>query len=258
MAGHHDVMTAVLVTGGTGTLGRVLVPLLLGRYDDVRVLSRRADPRLPAGVSAWPGDVRTGVGLGAAVEGCTVVVHAASSPRRQARETEEAGASNVAAAARRTSAHLVYISIVGVDRHRLPYYRAKWAAERVIADSGAAWTVLRATQFHELIAGFLDRGIFIRTRHLRFQPVDVSEVATRLVELAAGPAQGLVADFGGPEVLGIRELADARREATGRRTRLVPVPAVGSLADYDAGRHLTPEHRSGHRTWAQWLADRGR
>jgi uncharacterized protein YbjT (DUF2867 family) len=102
-------------------------------------------------------------------------------------------------------------------------------------------------------------GTFIRTRHLRFQPVDVGEVADRLVELAAGSPQGLTADFGGPEILGIRELAVARREITGRRTRLVLVPALGAtLADYDAGLHLAPDHRMGTRTWREWLADRVR
>jgi uncharacterized protein YbjT (DUF2867 family) len=250
-------MAAVVVTGGTGTLGRVLVPKLLAQGHGVSVLSRRSAPRLPPGAVACLGDVRTGDGVEAAIEGAGVVIHAASSPRRQARETEESGARTVAAAARRTGAHLVYVSIVGVDRHRFPYYRAKYAAEQIVAGSGADWTVLRATQFHELIDTVLGRGVFIRTRHMRFQPVDVGEVAARLVELAGEPAQGLAPDFGGPEVLGIGELADTRREVTGRRTRLLPVPVLGgALADYDAGHHLTPQHRSGVRTWREWLSAR--
>ena len=249
-------MAAVLVTGGTGTLGRALVPLLVSAYDEVRVLSRRSAPRLADGAAAWTGDVRTGAGVDAATEGVQAVIHAASSPRRDARETEEEGARHVAAAARRAGAHLLYVSIVGVDRHRFPYYRAKYAAEQVVAGSGADWTVLRATQFHELIDQFLSGRAFVRTRHLAFQPVDVGEVAARLVELAAVPAQGPAPDFGGPEILGIRELAEARRDVTGRRTRLVPVPALGFLADYDAGRHLAPDHRCGTRTWRQWLAER--
>lgn len=249
-------MAAVVVTGGTGTLGRVLVPKLLAQEHDVRVLSRRSEPKLPRGVEARRGDVRTGEGVEAAIDGADVVIHAASSPGRHARETEESGTRLVAAAARRVGAHLLYMSIVGVDRHRFPYYRAKYAAELAVEASGADWTVLRATQFHELIDLFLRRGMFVRTRHMRFQPVDVGEVADRLVELVVAPAQGRVPDFGGPEVLGIRELADTRREVTGRRTRLVLVPALGgALADYDAGLHLTPEHRAGVRTWREWLGD---
>lgn len=246
-------MASILVTGGTGTLGRAVVPLLLDAGHDVRVLSRQASPRLRDGVVGRQGDVLTGAGVEAAVDGSDVVIHAASNPRRQARETEEAGARHVAAAAKQAGAHLLYVSIVGVDRHRLPYYRAKLAAERIVADSGADWTVLRATQFHELIDMFLSRGIFIRTRHLRFQPVEVRDVAARLVELTKGPAQGLAPDFGGPQVVSIRELAETRYAATGQRTRLLPLPAVGFLADFDAGRHLTPDHRAGSGTWQQWL-----
>ena len=246
-------MATVLVTGGTGTLGRALVPQLTAAGHTVRVLSRRQSPCVPADVEAWQGDMLTGAGIAAAVDGADVVIHAASNPRRRVRETEESGARHVSAAARASRAHLLYVSIVGVDRHRFRYYRAKVAAERIIAESGAPWTVLRATQFHDLIDFALARDWFIRTRHLRFQPVDVGEVAGRLTDLAAGPPAGLVAEFGGPEVLSIRELAEMRYAATGRRTRLVPVPALGFLADFDAGRHLTPDHRAGQRTWRDWL-----
>jgi len=248
------VMATVLVTGGTGTLGRALVPQLLAAGHEVRVLSRRESPRLPPGVAARRGDVRDAAAVTAAAEGADVVIHAASNPRRDARETEEAGARHTSAAALAGRAHLVYVSIVGVDRHRFPYYRAKLAAERIIAESGAGWSTLRATQFHELLDAALGARVFIRTRHLSIQPVDVGDVARRLVEIAAGPPLGLAPDFGGPEVLSMRELAESRRAATGRRTRLLLVPAIGFLADFDAGRHLTPDHRAGTRTWRQWLA----
>jgi uncharacterized protein YbjT (DUF2867 family) len=246
-------MATVLVTGGTGVLGRATVPLLLDAGHEVRVLSRRSAPPLPEGVTAYAGDVRTGAGVDRAVDGCDVVVHAASNPRRKVKETEVEGARHVARAARDTGAHLVYVSIVGVDRHRYFYYRAKHAAEQEIARSGAEWTVLRATQFHDLIAMFLGTGWFFRTPQLRFQPVDVADVAARLAGLVAAPEDGLLADFGGPEVLSIEDLVTVRQAVTGRRTRLMPVPRVGPFADFDAGRHLAPEHRDGTTTWRQWL-----
>lgn len=246
-------MAVVLVTGGTGTLGRAVVPLLLAAGHDVRVLSRRSAPTVPAGVTALSGDVRTGAGVGPATEGADVVIHAASSPRRRARETEVEGARHVATAARAAGAHLVYVSIVGVDRHRYSYYRAKRAAEVVVAESGANWSVLRATQFHDLLELFFRSGWFFRTPRLRFQPVDVTEVARRLCDVALGTPSGLVADFGGPEVRTVRQLVEERRELTGSRTRLVRVPARGFLADFDAGLHLTPDHRDGTITWRDWL-----
>ena len=247
-------MATVLVTGGTGTLGRAVVPLLVAAGHGVRVLSRRADPKVPSGVQAFAGDVRTGSGVERAVAGCDVVIHAASNPRRQVKETEVEGARHVAAAARGVEAHLVYVSIVGVDRHRYFYYRAKYAAEHVVAESGARWSVLRATQFHDLLDMVLGSGWFIRTPELRFQPVAVDDVARRLVEVALGEPVGLAPDFAGPEVLGIEEIAAARQEIRGRRTRLVRVPRFGFLRDFDNGLHLAPDHRAGATTWRDWLS----
>jgi uncharacterized protein YbjT (DUF2867 family) len=251
-------MADVLVTGGTGTLGRRLVPRLLAVGHQVRVLTRRpSHAGLPPDVRLVTGDVRSGAGLAAAIEGVHVVVHAASSPLRRMRETEVAGTGLVAAAARDAGAHLIYVSIVGVDDHRYPYYRAKLAAERVVADSGAGWTVQRATQFHELLDFVLGKRVFLRTPRLAFQVVDAGEVADRLVELTFATPQGRAADFGGPEVLSVVELNAVRTDITGKRARLLPVPPIGWLADFDRGAHLAPERRAGKVTWGDWLRARG-
>jgi uncharacterized protein YbjT (DUF2867 family) len=249
-------MATVLVTGGTGTLGRAVVPLLLADGHEVRVLSRRAAPTVPGEVQTYAGDVRTGIGVNQAVDGCDIVIHAASNPRRQVKETEVEGARHVAAAARAVDAHLVYVSIVGVDRHRYFYYRAKYAAEHVVAESGARWSVLRATQFHDLMDMFLGAGWFFRTPNLRFQPVAVDDVAQRLVEVATTEPQGLAPDFGGPAILSVEELVGVRQEIRGRRTRLVRAPRLGLFRDFDAGLHLAPEHCNGRTTWGSWLSSR--
>jgi uncharacterized protein YbjT (DUF2867 family) len=98
--------------------------------------------------------------------------------------------------------------------------------------------------------------VFISTPNLAFQVVDAGEVSTRLADLAqAGPA-GRAPDFGGPEIRRITDLARTRREITGRRARLVRVPRVGPVADFDRGLHLAPEHLDGRITWEQWLHGR--
>src|SRR5947209_15471757 len=124
-------MATVLVTGGSGVLGSYLVPKLQARGHEVRALSRH-----PVGPNAVRGDVRTGEGIEAAAAGCEAVVHAATNLRR-ARETEVEGTRHVVDAARAAGAHLIYVSIVGCDRHRLPYYKAKWEAEQVVEASQA-------------------------------------------------------------------------------------------------------------------------
>jgi uncharacterized protein YbjT (DUF2867 family) len=236
-------------------LGRLLVPQLVARGHRVVVFARGAGA-VAAGVEAVRGDVRSAGDVARAAEEVDAVVHAATSPRRHARTVEVSGVRNVLAAVGGSGAHLVYVSIVGVDRHRFPYYRAKWEAEQRVSSSAVRWTILRATQFHELLDGFLGGRLFVRTPSLAFQVVDAREVAARLIELVeAGPA-GRAPDFGGPEVLGIRELAAVRREVVGRAARLVPLPRLGLLADFDDGLHLCPHQRAGRTTWREWLGSR--
>jgi len=248
-------MARILVTGGTGTLGSLVVSRLVAGGDEVRVLSRAAG-RAPEGATRWVGDVRTGAGLRDAFAGADVVVHAASNPRRRVRETEVAGTANVLAAARASSSHVIYVSIVGVDRLRVPCYRAKRAAEELVESYDGGWDVLRATQFHDLLARFFSYGVFFRTPNLAFQPVDPGDVADRLVTLAGSRALGHATDLGGPEVLGIRELVETKRRCDGKATRLVRAPAVSWLADFDRRLHCTPEHADGTRTWEQWWRSR--
>jgi uncharacterized protein YbjT (DUF2867 family) len=243
----------VLVTGGTGMLGSHLVPRLVARGHETRVLSRHVAAPEGAAWSAVKGDVRSGEGVREAAAGCDAIIHAATSPRRRARATEVEGARPVAEAARAEGAHLVYVSIVGVDRHRFPYYRAKYAAEEVVRASGARWTIQRATQFHDLLDLFLSYPLFPVTKNMAFQPVDAGEVSERLIDLVeTGPA-GCASDFGGPEILSARAIAEIRERVTGKRARLMPAPRLWALRDFDDGLHLCPDFKAGTIRWEDWV-----
>ncbi|MFD4830090.1 SDR family oxidoreductase [Streptomyces uncialis] len=240
-------MTTMLVTGGTGTLGRLVVERLRDAGHEVRVLSRSSQP--------YAVDLVKGTGpLDDAVTGAEVVVHCASG-----RRGDEAAAWNLIEAARRAGVrHLVYISIVGVDRVPFGYYRAKHAVEGRIASSGLGWTVLRATQFHDLVLTLLTAlarpPVMFVPAGVSDQPVEVREVADRLAELAAGEPAGRVPDLGGPQVLEFRELAAAYQAAGGRRRRIVPVRLPGKLVGaLRSGAHLTPERAVGRVTFAEFL-----
>src|SRR5438105_6742068 len=147
-------MQHILITGGTGTLGRLVVPRLRDAGCTVRVLSRRGR-EAGEGIEFVTGDLATGEGIEAAVEGVEIIVHCAGSSKG-----DEGKALNLVRAASRAGArHLVHISVVGadripvvsgVDRAMFGYFGSKLAAERAVADSGLPWTTLRATQFHDL------------------------------------------------------------------------------------------------------------
>jgi uncharacterized protein YbjT (DUF2867 family) len=151
--------------------------------------------------------------------------------------------------------------VVGVDRVPFRYYRAKLEAERLVEGSRLPWTILRTTQFHDLILRLLATlaraPVLLLPRGLRFQPVDTREAAERLVALALGRPAGRVADLGGPQVLTVQELASSYLRAAGRRRPVVRVHVPGAAArGFLAGGHLCPEHPDGKRTWAEFLAAR--
>ncbi|GAA5034885.1 SDR family oxidoreductase [Streptomyces siamensis] len=244
-------MTTILVTGGTGTLGRLVTARLRADGHDVRVLSRHTEP--------YAVDLREGgAGLDAALAGVDTVVHCASSPRGG---DERAAAHLIAAARKAAVSHLVYISIVGVDVVPLGYYRAKLAVEKQIEESGLGWTILRATQFHDLVAQVLGSlakmPVLLLPAGVSDQPVEVAEVADRLAALSLGAPAGRVDDMGGPEVRGFRSLADAYLRATGRRRPLVDVRLAGkTYRAFRTGGHLAPDHAVGKGTFEEYLEAR--
>ncbi|ANP53853.1 uncharacterized protein YbjT (DUF2867 family) [Streptomyces griseochromogenes] len=244
-------MTTILVTGGTGTLGRLVTERLRADGHEVRVLSRHAQP--------YAVDLREGgPALDTALAGVETVVHCASSTRGG----DEAAADHLIAAARRAGVrHLVYISIVGVDRVPFGYYRSKLAVERRIEESGLGWTVLRATQFHDLLVtlfqGLAKPPVVLVPAGVPDQPVEVAEVADRLAELAVGAPAGRVPDMAGPEVRSFDSLARAYLRATGRRRAVANVPLFGkTYRAFRAGGHLAPDEAVGKGTFEDHLARR--
>lgn len=250
-------MPDILVTGGTGTVGRHVVDRLAASGYDVRVLTRRAVPASSAGVRQMVGDVRSGPDVERAASGVDAIVHLATSPAWRPVSTETLGMRNVVAAAQVTRAHVVYLSIVGTDRVRFPYYRAKLAAEEILTTSTVPWTLCRSTQFHAGLDHFLGARLWPATPNQRFQPIDETEVAAHLAELVAGGPRGCTAELGGPEVLALREVVEQRRRIAGRRTVLIRAPPISALRELDAGALLAPDRRVGTITWAAWLARAG-
>lgn len=247
-------MRTILVTGGSGTLGRPVVEDLRGNGHRVYSLSRHPSPKDPFSFAV---DLRTGAGLARAMRGVDTVVHCASTPTGGDIES----ATHLIHAAREAGVtHLVYISIVGVDQVPMGYYRDKYTVERALEVSGRGglgWTVLRATQFHNMIrrvcAG-VARSPLMPVPDVDVQPIDVGEVASRLAHLAAGDPAGRVPDMGGPRVESFPDLAQAYLDSVGRRRRILPLRLPGpTFAAYRAGLHLAPEHAVGRTTFEEFL-----
>ncbi|NUS09968.1 MAG: SDR family oxidoreductase [Streptomyces sp.] len=248
----------VLLTGGTGTLGRHVLPLLREAGRTVRVLSRQARASDDDGVSYVTGDLGEPGDATAAVAGTSTIVHLAG-----ATKGDEVTTGNLvrAAVADGGVEHIVFISVIGADGVPLGFLRSKLAAEQAVAGSGLPYTVLRAAQFHDLALtmakGMAKLPVVPVPGAIRLQPVDVRDVAARIAQLALGAPAGRVPDLAGPTVYPLADLVRSYLTATGRRRPLLPVPLPGKAGRaYRTGANLTLDGDHGARTWEDFLAAR--
>ncbi|WP_031079987.1 SDR family oxidoreductase [Streptomyces sp. NRRL WC-3549] len=242
----------IAVAGGTGTLGGAVVDELRKRGHHVRVLSRRS--------AEHPVDLTTGEGLAGALADCDVAVDASNStsPKR-ARATLVDGSRLLLAAEEKAGVgHHVAVSIVGCEKVPIGYYRTKVAQERVVESGPVDWTTVRATQFHELVAGVLAplaRSGLHPLPKARLQTVASAEVARAVADVAERPALRGRVEVAGPEIEDLRDLALQWRAA--HRSRVLPLPVmlpgpVGRALRAGALTTDRPDVR-GTLTFGQWL-----
>src|SRR5579864_2355140 len=218
----------IVVTGGTGGLGRRVVARLRDRGRNVRVLSRHSRDQ-HEGVEYMAGDLVTNQGVAEAISGAEIVVHCAGLGKIK---EDTAQAQNLVAVAKRFGVrHLVGISVVGaervpvrsaVDRSMFAYFASQRAKELVIEKSGLPWTNLRATQFHDgfilaMVQAMSKMPIVPVPSGTRFQPVDADEVAEALVELVLGAPVGHAPDLAGPKIYDSESLLRSYLVAIGTR-----------------------------------------
>lgn len=246
----------ILVTGGTGTLGRQVVPLLRDAGQRVRVLSRHEHPA-SEGVEYVTADLLANEGVERAVAGAETILHLAGGPKGDVEATRNL----VRAAAEAGARHLVLISVIGADRVPVGYFRMKHGTEAAVAASGIPWTTLRAAQFHDLVLMVLRKMAKLPAvpapKQVRLEPVDARDVAARLAELALGAPAGLVPNLPGPTVYTAPDLVRSYLRATATRRPVLPLPLPpGPGRVYREGGNLAAEGVTrGTRSWEDFLRE---
>jgi uncharacterized protein YbjT (DUF2867 family) len=259
----------ILVTGGTGHLGRDLVGQLLGKGRRVRVLARL--PGDDPSVEWARGDLSTGAGLREAMAGVTTVVNAATfSPIAQRggfrlsdffttpSAVDVDGTSRLLQECRRAGVrHFLHVSIVGLSEESasLPYNKVKLQGENLVRESGLPWSVVRAGPFYYLLARLLAS---MRWMPWWFLPdgvmdaVDTADVASYLIECIDDGRLGMREEIGGPQALPLPELArqylrarQLSRHVTGFHVAPRTAARLG-LAEARGRKGITP--------WSDWLA----
>lgn len=246
----------ILVTGGTGTLGRHVVPRLHEAGCAIRVFSRRPHDSTD-GIEYVVGDLRKDQGIEAGVDGTIIILHLAGASKGD----DVATRNLMRVASRAGTRHVVYISVIGANRMPVGYYRSKLAAEQAVVDSGVPWTILRAAQFDDALLKVVQQMTKVPVipvpTGVRFQPVATSEVAARLVELALGSPAGAVPDLAGPRIYGMADLLRAYLRARGKHRLMLPLRLPGKAGRaFRSGANLAPDQAVGRRTWEDFLGER--
>jgi uncharacterized protein YbjT (DUF2867 family) len=246
----------IVVIGGSGLIGKKLIPLLRERGHEA--------------VSASPSsgvNTLTGEGLAEALKGTQVVVDVSNSPSFEDKavlEFFETSTRNILAAeAAAGVGHHVALSIVGADR--LPdsgYMRAKVAQERLIKGGKVPYTIVRATQFFEFlgaIAGPGAEGGTVRLPEAPMQPLAADDVAAALAEIAVGPPANATLELAGPEAQSIAAFVRRALAAGGDTRTVVADPQARYFGAALDARGLTPDGanpRIGPTRFEEWLSRR--
>jgi len=244
----------IVVIGGSGLIGKKLVPLLRGRGHEA--------------VSASPSsgvNTLTGAGLGEALAGADVVIDVTNSPSWEDRavlEFFETSTRNILAAeAAAGVGHHVALSVVGADR--IPdsgYMRAKVAQERLIQGGKVPYTIVRATQFFEFLGGIAGSGAdggTVRVPDAPMQPLAADDVAAALADVAVAPPANATLELAGPEAQSIAAFVRRALAAGGDTRTVVADPQARYFGAALDARGLTPDGanpRIGPTRLEQWLS----
>ncbi len=234
----------VLVTGGTGVIGRAAVPELVRQGHGVRLLSRNPaddEKQWPDGVEYWPANITDQDALRGCAEGCDVVLHVVGimdeSPPALTYETVNVeGTRNIVREAERCKVgRVIYVSSLGAEAGTSPYHRSKRRAEEIVRGFAGGWIILRPGNVYgpgdDVVSLLLT---MVRTLPVvpvigsgddKFQPIWVDDLAAALLEsVRRTDLHGRVLELAGEEQTSLNEMLDQLCEITGRSPARVPIP----------------------------------
>lgn len=193
----------IAVIGGTGLIGSKVVAMLAEHGHDAIAASPAS------GV-----DTLTGAGVAEVLTGADAVIDVSNSPSFEERSVMSfftTSTNNLLLAANRAGIrHYVALSVVGTNRlSESPYFRAKIAQERLIADAGLPYSIVHATQFFEFVTSIADSATIdgeVHLAHVGMRPMAAADVAAAVARaVEAEPVNGVI-EVAGPEEWALDDL----------------------------------------------------
>ena len=251
----------VLLTGGTGRLGKKLIQAINTLDFSLDVLTRVSVPAPNTGVGYVTADLTDRTSLtGALNRNYDVVVHCASNPR-ESESVDVNGTQNLLRAlGGRNVKNFIYLSIVGVDKTDYRYYQSKMKAEESIAASGIPYSILRVTQFHDfvrerILADGGDSEISWIPAGLKFQSIDLGDVVKKILLLVKGQPTYSISQIGGPEVLSVEDMIRDYQTIVSRDKNFEMTTSLNDFQKlFASGINLCPNNRWGSCAWRDYLS----
>lgn len=236
----------ILVTGGTGFVGRHLIARLRKEGTPVRAVVRdpsKAQGLKDIGVEVVPGDVADKPSLEAAAAGVERVIHLVGIIQEGRgftfRSVHVEGTGNMLAAAKKAGVMQFFFQSALGSRPdaRSGYHKTKWEAEELVRRSGVPFTILRPSLIYgpgDLFTVRLSEMMrlspvlpVIGSGRSKVQPVFIDDVAACIVKaVASGAFLNRAYEIGGPEQLTYEEVTRAIAEAMGIRRPVLHLPML--------------------------------
>ena len=233
----------VLVTGGTGVIGEGLIPELLSRGHEVRLLTRGAGDAVrewPRGVEPFSADLTQPEQLTGAADNCDCIIHISGivdeSPPDVTYEKVNVGGTRhlLAEAGRAGDPKFVFISSLGADRGLSDYHVSKRAAEALVEKYGGPWVIIRSGNVYgpgdDVISKLLS---MLRTlpavpvigdgKH-EFQPVWHADLGKAIARAVEGDIATGVYEVSGSDKTSADDLLNRLEQITDRHPIRIPVP----------------------------------
>ena len=246
----------ILITGGTGLLGKTVCQILDSKGITYQIASHQ---QLRPDNSVFM-DLRTGEGMQNAVRDKSVILHLASDKKHP--DNDVYGTAHLLNSLKKQALcpHFIYISIVGVEELAMPYFKQKVQIEQMVIKSGLPYSIVKATQFHEYIdsqlTSFFRFGIGLLPKNILVQPVSVVSVANVLADLCMSGATYEIQSLGGPEVLKLEELASQWLQHRKESKKYLPLPLWGKSGKKLKDGVLTyPQKKLKGVNWSSWLKE---
>lgn len=268
-------MAKILVTGGTGVLGKAVSKIFLDKQIDFIVGSRNQDTKnynndnTASNVNVkWVRmDLTKNDGLNKFIpDDIDTILHLASIPTQKidGQPGDIVLARNLLnSIPKKNIKHFIYCSIVGIDKIPFAYYQGKLECERLIKESDIPYTILRATQFHDFIDAIISKmvslPIGIVPKALKVQPIQVEAVAMELVKINEGSPLNRTYDIGGPKTYDFGEITTSLLQARNQQKLVLNFPVIGKvMRTFTDGYNTCDSVSSNSNTWEEYLSNKYR